>query len=123
MKSSFSLDGKTYGFGGVSGNTERWFYSPTGAITGRAELRQQVQLGVANNSALRQNWTLAVPVVVADDSPCGCAGAEKYRNTVGITQYRANEATTADLQDLLDQLDDLVADADWRAAFLNGMLL
>lgn len=123
MKSSFSLNGKTYAFGGISGSTESWNYSADGSIAGRAELRQQVQNGVASNTAQRQNWNLAVPVLNEDSSACGCEGTEKYRNTLSLTVHRSNQATTVDLQDLLDQLDDLVADTDFRAAFLNGMLL
>lgn len=123
MKSSFSLNTKTYSFQGLANNTESWGYSTSGAFTGRAILYHQNQPNVNNGASHRSNWRLVVPVVLGEDSPCGCAGTVSYENTLSLTLHRSNKATTTDLQDILDQLDDLIADTDFRAAFLSGNYL
>lgn len=123
MKSSFTLNSKTYNFQGLENNTESWGYSTSGAFTGRSVLYHQNQRNVNNGASHRQNWRLVVPVLVGEDSPCGCEGSVKYENTLSLTLHRSNKATTTDLQDILDQLDDLIADTDFRAAFLSGNYL
>lgn len=123
MKSTFTLNTKVYNFQGIQNNTESWGYTTSGAFTGRSLLVHQNQANVNNGASHRQNWRLVVPVLIGEDSPCGCAGSVNYENTLSLTLHRNNKATTTDLQDILDQLDDLIADTDFRAAFVSGNYL
>lgn len=122
MKSVFTLNTKAYNFQGFIGDTESWGHIGSGVFIGRAILKHVIAL-VNKGAAIRQNWNLKVPVVAESDSACACAGTPLYENTVSVTSHFSTKSTTADRQDILDQLDDLIADADFRASFVNGNYL
>lgn len=123
MAKTFTLNGKAFGPRGLVGKTESWGYSATGTTAGTAFLSHEVADNVGGGASTRQAWTLKSPILAEEDSACGCAGSVKRLSTTSIVFNTSNTSTTAERQAVLDELDDLIADTDFRAAFVANSFI
>lgn len=121
---NITLNSKVYVPSGFSGSIAGWRYSGTGVPTGFSNLTESIDVpstarGATTTGQYRVKWKLKVPTIATDDSACACDGSV-LRNTIADLVFTLHASgTTAERQDLLDQLDDLIADAQFRASILN----
>lgn len=123
MAKTFTLNGHAYGYQGLGGKAESWSYSASGSVNGASTLSHELNRAVGGGASSRQNWKLVVPVLATEDSACACDGAVLRKSTLDLTFNTSNASTTSERTEILDQLDDLIADADFRAAFVAGAFL
>ena len=123
MAKTFTLNGKAFGFKGSKGNVESWKYSATGSVNGASVLDHELSQTVGGGASSRQSWKLAVPVLATEDSSCACVGSVLRKSTLDLVYNSSNLSTTSERQEVLDELDDLIADADFRAAFVAGAFI
>lgn len=89
---------------GILNGLNSFIERSTGVVNGFKYLNNRITLGDKTTVA----WKLSVPVLVPEDSPCGCAGAVKYTNYVDIS-LRCDRATSAaERTAILTSIRDLV---------------
>lgn len=114
-----TLNAKVYGPENISSGIASYVNRGTGVPSGFARLTASVKNPVGNAATYRVRWDLKIPVVAAESSSCACVGDLLRQSIVSIDMVAARTSTTAERQEHLDQLDDLIANADFRNSFLN----
>lgn len=64
-------------------------------------------------------WKLVVPVTVAADSPCGCAGNVDKTTIVDLTFRFDRRATVAERDEVYKRVQSLVAHASFKASITD----
>lgn len=116
---NITLNAKVYGPENISSGIASYVNRGTGIPSGFARLTSSVKNPVGNAATYRVRWDLKIPVVAGESSSCACIGDLLRQTIMSIDMVAARTSTTAERQELLDQLDDLVANADFRNSFLN----
>ena len=121
MTANIVLNTKTYGFSGYMGKIAQWLERTVGVPTGFSALTCSIdQPGTSSKDAnYRVKWKLKRPTIATDDSACACDGSVKRSAIADLVFTLPASGTMVERQELLDQLDDLVADAQFRASILN----
>jgi hypothetical protein len=114
-----TLNTKVYGPENINSGIASYVYRGTGIPTGFARLTASVKAPTGNAATYRVRWDLKLPVVASESSSCSCVGDLLRQSVASLDFVLARTSTTAERQELLDQLDDLVANADFRASILN----
>lgn len=103
--SNIVLNSLTYVGNGIV-NGVAWFINRSaGVVNGFNQLSSRI--GYGDKTIV--HWKLMLPSLVADDSPCGCAGSVSYTNYVDITARMDRKTTAAERTAILASIRDLVA--------------
>lgn len=119
---NITLNAKPYSWRGYLGKIAQWVCAGIGIPTAAAALTASVDVpaNVSDpNGSYRVKWKLKVPTTQAEATECACPGTVLGTEILDIVFTASATSTTARRQEILDQLDDLVADAQFRASFLN----
>lgn len=113
--SNIVLNSLTYVGNGIINGLNSFIERSAGVVNGFRYLNNRVTLG----DRTTVSWKITDPVLIAADSPCGCAGKVKYTNYVDIT-LRADRATTADERAaILQSIRDLVATSNFGSSITS----
>lgn len=116
---AITLNGHVYNPAGVTSNVARWFDRTGGIANGFSKLDSSVNRTNGSARNYRINWNLAIPVLATESGECVCAGDTLRSSFLALTATLSPTSTTAERQEVLDQLDDLVADTAFRNSILN----
>lgn len=119
---NITLNGKVYGVSGWVGKIMTWLDRTGGVPTGFSALSMSVDVpaaGPKTDGLYRVKWKLKRPTIATDDSVCACDGSVLRTTFLDIVATLPAGGTAAERQEILDELDDLVADAYFRASILN----
>lgn len=113
--SNIVLNSLTYVGNGIVNGLNSFIERSAGIVNGFRYLNNRITLG--DRSIV--SWKLAVPVLVAADSPCGCAGAVKYTAYVDVVTKFDRAATADERAAILQSTKDLVAHANFGASITS----
>lgn len=114
-----TLNSKVYGPDNISSGIASYVDRTSGIPSSFGRLTASVKSPTGNASTYRVRWDLKIPVVATESSTCACVGDLLRQSVASLEFVLARTSTTAERQELLDQLDDLVANADFRATILG----
>lgn len=98
-------------------NGVSYFWEKTGGIVNAfSPLTAKINITQDRSNVL---WKLVVPVVVAADSPCGCAGEVEKSTIVDLTFRFDRRATVAERDEVYKRVKDLVAHASFKASITD----
>lgn len=119
---NITLNTKLYAWRGYLGKIAQWVYGSTGVPTAANPLTASVDVPADitdPNASYRVKWKLKMPTTQAEATECACPGTVLRNQILDIVFTASASGTTAERQEMLDQLDDLVADTQFRNSFLN----
>lgn len=118
------LNGHTYGYRNIINGISTFVDTAATTVAAFATLTAKTLLGKGKRGARDASrsltqWKLSIPTVATEATACSCVGDVLSQVDVHI-EFRSDAASTqAHLQEALDQLDDLVANAQFRASVLQ----
>lgn len=118
-QAAISLNGKSYSPAGVRSGVATWFYRVLGIANGFSKLTSSLTRTGGASRNYKTDWLLAIPVVATESNGCVCEGDVTRTAYLQILSTVSPASTTVERQELLDQLDDLVASAAFRASILD----
>lgn len=118
--SNIVLNAITYIGEGFVGGATRFMNRAASLLSGFSSLYGRVNTN-AKKSEVR--WNLTVPVLVPEDSPCGCAGEVKFITYASVQVKFDAKADYAHRQDMYLRLKDLLADTKVKASIEDLTLL
>lgn len=107
--STLVLNSLNYIGEGITNGINRFIERSSGLVAGFRNLTNRVSFGDKTVVA----WKLVQPTLVADDSPCGCAGQVKYNNYLDINVRLDRATTAAERTAMLADIRDLVASTNF----------
>jgi hypothetical protein len=121
-QANLSLNSVTFVPTGVSGRVAGWIYRSDGVPSGFQEVSISLPNPSGTAKVYRLTAKLSVPTVQAEDTDCACAGDVLRTGNVTIEALLPLTSTTAERTDLLEKLQDLVADTQFVSAIENLVL-
>lgn len=115
---NITLNSKTYTGNGVSNGVAWYIERSAGVASGFAPLTGSVRLAEGKTPS-NSKWKLVIPVVAATDSEQAVAGSVLRTAIVDISVRTAANATSAELTDIADQIEDLTANASFKASIAS----
>lgn len=115
------LNGHTYGYRNIINGISTFVDSAATVVAGFSTLTAKTLLGKGQrgkNTSSRSltQWKLSIPAIATEATSCACVGDVLSQVDVHI-EFRSDAASTeAHLVEALDQLDDLIANAQFRAS-------
>lgn len=103
--SNLTLNTLTYVGNGIQNGIASWINRTAGLFAGF----KTVSVQQSANDKIRIGWKVALPQLVAADSPCGCAGQVKYIDHADITIRIDRKTSAAERAAILATVRDLVA--------------
>lgn len=116
---AITLNGVVYNPAGVAGDIARWVDRSSGVATGWNTLDEGVIRTNSKERNYRVTWNMKSPVVATESSECVCAGDILRQGVLSVVGTFNPTSTTAERQEILDRLDDLVASSAFRNSILN----
>lgn len=118
------LNGRTYGYRNIINGLSTFVDSAAAVVAAFATLTCKTvigkgQRGKNNSSRSVTQWKLTIPTVATEATSCACVGDVLSQVDVHIEIRSDAASTTAHLTEALDQLDDLVLNAQFRASVLQ----
>jgi hypothetical protein len=104
--SNITLNALLYAGQGILNGVASFVNRTAGVVNGFSTLTGRVN--ITDNKKTVVGWKLTLPILVAEDSPCGCAGAVARTSIVDITVRYDRSATAAERADVLKRVQDLV---------------
>lgn len=116
---SITLNTKVYNYVGVvqPGNLTSYSEKSSAYPSGWSALTcgmNGVSPGQTGN--YRTSWKLKLPITVAEDSACGCAGEVRGTFTVDVIVTTPRLSTLAERQDVLQRIQDLTETPEFIAS-------
>lgn len=111
--SNIVLNAITYVGEGFMNGATRFMNRSASLLSGFSSLYGRVNQG---NKKVEVRWNLTVPVLVPEDSPCGCAGEVKFV-TYAVIQVKFDaKADATHRADVLQRIQDLTASSQFESA-------
>lgn len=104
--SDIVLNATTYVGEGIQNGVTNFINRSAELLSGFSSLVGRVR---NQNKRVEVRWNLAVPVLVADDSPCGCAGEVRFITYAEVSVKFDQRADLAHRTDVYERLVDLLA--------------
>lgn len=118
--SNIVLNTVTYiGEGFIAGAT-RFMNRSASLLSGFSSLYGRVNTGGKKTEV---RWNLTIPVLVPEDSPCGCAGEVKFITYASFQVKFDAKADATHRADVYERMVDLLADAKVKASVEELTLL
>ena len=114
--SNIVLNAVTYVGEGIQNGVTNFINRSAELLSGFSSLVGRVR---NQNKRVEVRWNLAIPVLVADDSPCGCAGEVRFITYVELSVKFDQRADHAHRTDVYSRLLDLVAAAQVESSVVD----
>jgi len=111
--SNIVLNATTYVGEGIQNGVTNFINRSAGLLSGFSSLVGRVR---NQNKRVEVRWNLAVPVLVADDSPCGCAGEVRFISYAEVSIKFDQRADAAHRTDVYGRLLDLITSTQFESS-------
>lgn len=114
------LNSKTYNFSGFDPNSvSQYVERSAGVPSGFSLLTGRVAGSLNGDTTQKIRWWLNLPIIVSEDSECGCAGQLLRTYKVRIEVETPAGSTATERTDLEARITDLVASTEFSASIIN----
>lgn len=118
QQASVTLNTVVYSPAGVSNGLAKWVSRASGLVNGFSWLTQKYK-DPTTGTQTKIDFSLAIPVLVAADSACGCAGEVSRTSSANISVWNASTGTLPERTDLYLRIKDLVNSTMFQDAVKN----
>lgn len=108
--SNITLNTLVYVGEGLQAGVTHFMNRSTALLSGFSALIGRV---VNRGKRVETRWNLTIPVLVEDDSPCGCAGEVRFITYVEISVKFDQKASAAHRDDTYVRIQDLIASSQF----------
>lgn len=114
--STIVLNSLNYVGSGILNGASMFWERSKGIVNAFSQLSARINMTQERTNVL---WKLTLPITVASDSACGCAGEVERSTTVDISVRLGRAATAAERADVLARVRDLVASTQFGSSITS----